>query len=174
MVYTQHTIHLKWAMPNNPEKYELFSAPWRAFLWPLHGFKSRKKDHTVFIMNISSQQQPNNAIIIATPSPTLTQNQQTISESHLVHSDNSTKVLLAMAVGLELGEGEIFRGKVTDNFPLAHRSNWKPTTSNFIEKIKRRKAILGNRIPQSSPTNIMWQKTYPSIILLRSVDRFKI
>ncbi len=46
-----------------------------------------------------------------------------------------------MAVGLDLGDGKIFRSKITDKFTLAHRSNWKPTTSNFIEKIKRRKAI---------------------------------
>ena len=58
-----------------------------------------------------------------------------------------------MAVGLELGEGEIFRGKVTDNFPLTHRSNWKPTTSNFIEKIKRRKAI-GDEAESKLPDEI--------------------
>jgi len=47
-------------------------------------------------------------------SPTITQNQQTTSESHLVNNNNSTKILLAMAVGLELGDGEIFKGKFTE------------------------------------------------------------
>jgi len=77
------------------------------------------------------------------PSPALTQNQQTTSESHLVNNNNSTKILLAMAVDLELDNGEIFKGKFTEKFPLAHRSKWKTTMSDFIEEIKRRKAILG-------------------------------
>ena len=55
-----------------------------------------------------------------------------------------------MAVGLELGDGEFFKGKFTENFPLAHRSKWKPTTSDFIEEIKRRKAILGMKPKVSS------------------------
>jgi len=50
-----------------------------------------------------------------------------------------------MAVGLDLGDGEIFKGKFNEKFPLAHRSKWKPTTSNFIEEIKRRKEILGKK-----------------------------
>jgi len=72
-------------------------------------------------MNTSPQQKPNNAITNSTPSPTLTQNQLTTSESHLVNNNNSTKILLAMAVGLELGNGEIFEGKFTEKFPLAQK-----------------------------------------------------
>jgi len=36
---------------------------------------------------------------------------QTTSESHLVNNNNNnnTKILLAMAVGLELGDGEVYR-----------------------------------------------------------------
>ena len=50
-----------------------------------------------------------------------------------------------MAVGLDLGDGEIFKGKFNEKFPLAHRSKWKPTTSDFIDEIKRRKEILGKK-----------------------------
>ena len=50
-----------------------------------------------------------------------------------------------MAVGLDLGDGEIFKGKFDEKFPLAHRSKWKPTTSDFIDEIKRRKEILGKK-----------------------------
>jgi len=70
-------------------------------------------------MNTSPQQQPNNATTSSTPSPTL---QQTTSELHLIKNSNSAKVLLAMAVGLDLGDGEIFKGKFDEKFPLAHRS----------------------------------------------------
>ena len=55
-----------------------------------------------------------------------------------------------MAVGLELEDGDIFKGKFIEKFPLAHRSMWKPTTSDFIEEIKRRKAILGMKTKANS------------------------
>ena len=71
-------------------------------------------------MNTSPQQQPNNTITNTAPSSTLTQHQQTISESHLVNNNNSTKILLGMAVGLELGDGKLPEKIVSEYFNDPH------------------------------------------------------
>ena len=55
-----------------------------------------------------------------------------------------------MAVGLDLGDGEIFKGKFNEKFLLVHRSKWKLTTSDFIDEIKRRKQILGKKAKVNS------------------------